>query len=296
MPAWIIAAAFAAIAVVVLFAIGHARETARAGEIRTRLSRSARANAGRCVDFSTLHELPAPVARYLRYALTDGQPFIRTARLCQSGALRTAPESSRWSPFTARHWVVPPATGFVWDAKVALPLGLHVRVLDSYVEAAGGGRVSFLSAFPMAVAARARELDSGALHRYLAEAVWFPTALSPESGVVWSAIDDRSACATLEHGSTAVSLEFRFNEVGEVTGIYTPRRFGRFGGEYRQAAWEGRFSDYALRSGMRVPSYGEVGWYDAAGVLRTVWTGTLLDAEYDFELPTTDRPREEAIP
>jgi len=43
---------------------------------------------------------------------------------------------------------------------------------------------------------------------------------------------------------------------------------------------------------MRVPSYGEVGWHDASGALRIVWTGTLLDAEYDFEPVSTDRRRE----
>jgi hypothetical protein len=42
--------------------------------------------------FSTFGELPAPVARYLRYALTDGQGLIHTARLRQSGTLRTRME------------------------------------------------------------------------------------------------------------------------------------------------------------------------------------------------------------
>src|SRR5690606_10972683 len=131
MSGWIIAVAFAAVAA--LLAIGRARETARAGEIRTRLSRSARASARRRVDFPKLDGLPAPVARYLRQALTDGQPLIRTATLRQSGTLRTEPEGSRWLPFSARHFAVPAAVGFVWDAMVELPLGLHVRVLDSFV-------------------------------------------------------------------------------------------------------------------------------------------------------------------
>lgn len=291
MSGWIIAVVLAGIAGAALLAIGRTRETARADELGTRLLQSAPASARRRVDFSTLDELPPPAARYLRYALTDGQPFIRAARLRQAGALRTEPESSRWLLFSARHFAVPPAVGFVWDAKVTLPLGLHVGVLDSYVDGVGGGRVSFLSALPIAAASPAPELDSGALHRYLAEAVWFPSALLPESGVVWRAIDERSATATLEHGGTAVSLEFRFNDVGEVTGIYTPGRFGRFGGAYRQAGWEGHFSGYTLRAGMRVPRYGEVGWYDDAGELRIVWTGKLLDAEYDFEPGSTDSSR-----
>jgi hypothetical protein len=265
------------------YALGRAREAARAEEMVARLVRSApESTTTRCVDFATFDALPAPVARYLRLALTDGQPFIRVARLRQSGVLRTGVETSRWLPFTARQWIVPPAVGFVWDARVAMPLATHVRVLDSYVQKAGEGHVSLLSALPVAAQAGVSELDSGALHRYLAEAVWVPSALLPESGVVWSAIDDRSAKASFTDANTTVTLEFRFNEAGEVTGIYTPRRFGRFDGEYREAAWEGRFSGYMPRSGMRVPSYGEVGWYGDDGALQLVWKGNTLDADYDF--------------
>ena len=54
-----------------------------------------------------------------------------------------------------------------------------------------------------------------------------------------------------------MALEFRFNDAGEVSGIFTPARWGRFGGHYRQQPWEGHFSDYAQRSGMRIPLHGE---------------------------------------
>jgi len=275
-------AAVAAAAAVTLLAAGRWREAAQADGLRTKLEESARPKAGRRVDFSTFDDLPAPVARYLRVALADGQPLIRTARMRQSGRLRTATDSARWMSFRAQHLAVPPAIGFVWDATAQMPLGLHVRVLDSYVGSVGGGRISVLSALPVATADRAPELDSGALHRYLAEAVWYPSALLPESGVIWSAVDDRSATATLGDGPTSVSLEFSFNDENEVIAIYTPGRFGRFDGAYRQAGWEGHFSGYMERAGMRLPSQGEVGWYDDAGVLQIVWIGTVEEADYAF--------------
>ncbi len=39
-------------------------------------------------------------------------------------------------------------------------------------------------------------------------------------------------------------------------------------------AWEGHFRDYELRCGMRVPSYGEVGWY-VGDVWQPVWQGRI---------------------
>jgi hypothetical protein len=160
-----------------------------------------------------------------------------------------------------------------------MPLATHVRVVDSYIAGVGGGRVSILSAFIVAAEAGNPELNSGALHRYLAEAVWYPTALLPQSGVTWTPLNAHSAVATVTDRGTTVSLEFRFNDIGEVVGIYSPGRFGRFDQAYSQVPWEGHFRDYQSRGGMRIPSYGEVGWYEGE-TLELVWKGNLIDVQY----------------
>lgn len=261
--------------------IGQAHERSIAARLEETLIQSAARPVTGTIDFNTFSELPPPVARYFRHVLSDGQELIRTVKMLQTGVLRTSTTTERWFSFSASHLVVPTATGFVWNARVGMPLGTHVRVLDSYSTGVGSGRASFFSAFAVASEAGTPEMNSGALHRYLAEAVWYPTFLLPQSGVVWSPINDRSAMATLTDSGTTVSLEFRFNEVGEVTGIYSPGRFGNFDGVYKQVPWEGHFHDYQVRAGMRVPLYGEVGWYDD-GTLHIVWKGDLIDAQYEL--------------
>ena len=120
------------------------------------------------------------------------------------------------------------------------------------------------------------EVNSGSLHRFLAEAVWYPVALLPSPTLQWSPIDSTRALATLTDHGLSVSLEFRFGETGEVTGIYTPARWGTFGGAYEQRPWEGHFRNYEQRSGFWVPTQGDVGWY-AGGEWRPVWEGTMLE-------------------
>ena len=262
--------------------IGQAREASKTQQMIETLVQSASRPAGGDIHFDSLSALPPPVARYFRYALKDRQKLIRTAKLHQSGVLRTDTTTARWTRFKASQLVVPPATGFVWDAKVEMPPAAHMQVLDSYIAGVGSGRASLLSAFAVASESGGPELNSGALHRYLAEAVWCPTALLPQSGVMWSPMDDHTAMATLTDRGTTVSLEFRFNETGEVTGIYSPGRFGRFNGAYKQVPWEGHFRDYQIHAGMRVPRYGEVGWYDN-GALQLVWKGNILEARYEPE-------------
>jgi hypothetical protein len=77
-------------------------------------------------------------------------------------------------------------------------------------------------------------------------------------------------------------LEFRFNEIGEVMGVYSPGRFADFGDGYKLLPWEGHFRDYRLWAGMRVPLHGEVGWYDD-GKLHLVWKGDVMEVQYELE-------------
>jgi len=266
-------------AIAVLF--GRARETAKADRIKNTLVSSVSGSFAGVVDFDSFIDLPPSVARYFRHVIGESQKLINTARIRQSGVLRTSTITDTWSSFSACQVVVPPAKGFIWNAKVDMPLGTHVRVLDSYSAGVGAGRVSILSAFAVASDADNPALNSGALHRYVAEAVWYPTALLPQSGIVWSAIDDRSARATLTDNGITVSLEFRFNDLGEVVSVYSSGRFGRFDGGYKQVPWEGHFRDYQIRGDVRIPCYGEVGWYED-DTLQLVWKGNLMDVQYQF--------------
>jgi hypothetical protein len=163
--------------------------------------------------------------------------------------------------FEAEHVVVPPATGFVWNARVRVAPLLHVRVRDARIEGRGTGHVSLLSAFTVSADADTREMNSGSLHRYLAGAAWYPTALLPGPKLQWTGIDATRALATLKDHGIAVSLEFRFSQSGEVIGIYTSGRWGKFPQGYKQVPWEGRFRRYEERDGLFVPTEAEVGWY-----------------------------------
>lgn len=198
--------------------------------------------------------------------------------LRQRGALRPGPHNRRWLAFTATERIAISPPSFAWDARITLPLGLRLRVQDEYIAGAGAGRVSLLG-LPLARERDRPELNEGALHRYLAEAPWYPTALLPRDGLSWTAIDDRTARAVLIDRGNAISLEFRFDAEGDVCGIFSPGRWRRVGGQYRRAAWEGHFSRYERRAGMRVPVYGEVGWYESQR-WEPAWRGTIASAGY----------------
>ena len=223
-------------------------------------------------------DLPAPVVSYFQHVLGKETRPIRVARLIETGTLRTDINQDRWIPFTATQVIVPQA-GFVWDARVRIAPAVSIRVCDSFVDGAGASRVSLFSV-PIAGDADRPEVNSASLLRYLAEAVWYPTALLPADSLEWTALSDRKALATLTTAGLTVSLEFWFSDTHEVAAIFAPKRWRKSGRDYVQTAWEGHFTDYTERGGMLVPAAAEVGWH-ISGEWRKVWTGRIVDAIYE---------------
>lgn len=210
------------------------------------------------------------------------QAPIRAARLTQSGTLRASLRSRLWMRFDSIQEIAPPAVSFDWDARVRFGPLIRLRVRDSLLEGRAGSRVDLWSAIKLGADADKPELNEGALHRYLAEAVWYPTALFPSEHLTWSPIDERKALATLTSHGTSVSLEFHFNREGEVAAIYAPQRWMKSGRKYVQMPWEGHFFGYWECSGMLIPAAGEVGWH-VDGKWQAVWKGRVTYASYELE-------------
>ena len=262
----------------------------------TRWRRAIDAAVGRLSDRQAAHEqeadttptaaaldlpadLPAPVARYFTFAMAPAQPRIRRARVRWAGELRM-PGSQGWAPFRAvQHFSVRPP-GFVWDATVRMAPMLTVRVLDRYIagEAASQARVAALVS--LGSQRGTPELAQASLMRQLAEMVWLPTALLPSEGVTWTAIDERTARATLADDGIRASLDFHFGDLGQIVG-FSGERHRDVGGQLVLTPWRGRFRDYARAGGLMVPMAAEVEWMTPEGRLP-VWRGQPIGIGYAF--------------
>ncbi len=232
-------------------------------------------------DARELEGLPAPVQRYFRAALKDGQPIIEAASLEQAGSMNMSETGESWKPFTSRQRVITQRPGFDWDARIAMFPGVPVHVHDAYVAGAGLLRGAIYGLIPVVNMAGTPEAARGELLRFFAEAVWCPTALLPSQGVQWRAVDDDSARATLTDGPVAVTLLFTFNRDGLVAGIRADARDRVINGKASSLPWQGRFSAYAVQEGMQVPMQGEVAWVFADGE-KTYWRGTTTRLRYEF--------------
>ncbi len=153
-------------------------------------------------------------------------------------------------------------------------------VRDSYIDGAGTMHASMGGVYAVTRQSATPELDEAALQRYLAEAVWFPTALLPSAGVVWQALDDHSAVAALTDGHSTVSLTFEFDESGDVTRL-TGQRYYEENGAYTLRPWIVTCREYEAQNGVRIPTSCEVVWQLPSGLLP-YWRGRISSRQYEF--------------
>jgi hypothetical protein len=260
---------------------GERRWSARTRELRSRLEAARGPVEPPRVDFGELDGLPAPVWRWFRSVLRDGQPRIAGVRVAHRGRFRLRDAPERWVPFRSEQRVVTVRPGFLWDARMSLARVLPLRVHDAYIAREGVLEVRPLGLVPLVGLRGGGDLAKGELMRYLAEAAWYPTAVLPSQGVFWEPVDNRSARATLRDGPVRVDLLFRFSHDGLIEGVRAESRARLVGGRSLPTPWEGRFWDYAERGGMRVPLCAEIAWVLPEGP-QPYWRGRIERIDYDF--------------
>ena len=279
--ALVIVFALVAILLVSAWLYGAYRWNTGTQELRARLDAARVPVSPQTVDFRELEDLPAPVRRYFRAVLEEGQPMVAGVRVQHTGTFNMGETTEQWKPFTSNQKVVTQRPGFDWDGRVAMMPGVPVRVHDAYVTGEGILHASVLGLFPVVDMRGTSDVAKGQLMRFFAEATWYPTALLPSQGVRWEAKDDRSAYATLTEGNISITMLFTFNERGLIDTVRAEARGRAVGGKVVPTPWHGRVWNYEERDGMRVPLDGEVAWLLAEGA-KPYWRGHITELDYEF--------------
>ncbi len=269
------------IAAAALVALGRARWQAATQAQMAQLDATRMFFPSGRYDMREIDSLPAPVQRYFRAVLKDGQRLIAAAKFELAGTINMSSTSERWKPFTSTQRAVIHRPGFLWNGRVSMLPGLVAHVHDSYIAGVGTLHAAMLGLFTVAEVQGAGEIARGELMRYFAEAVWYPTALLPSQGVRWEAQDDRSAHATLVDGTINLSLLFRFDEAGLIASVHADARGAGVGKDMVMLPWDCSVSQYQWRHAMLVPTRGVAAWVRPNG-RKPYFIGNLKSLAYTF--------------
>ena len=207
---------------------------------------------------SSLRALPSLVQLWLHNSGISDQPMTYYAKLWQSGEMKSSPEGE-WTPFTAVHWTSMPNPGFVWHARMEAGPGMHVGVMDQFLDGKGAMLVKLQSLITLNNVT-GPEIDEGAMQRYLAEMVWTPSfVLSPY--IQWEQLDNVRIKVSMNYHGINASVIYTFNARGMVKQIEAQRYYYQENGSNRET-WVVTMDESSYKSfnGIYVPARSTITW------------------------------------
>jgi hypothetical protein len=244
--------------VIVIIAVVIAGATSRfhervADEVRAIFAAASTSDAP-AVRHEDIAPLPAPVQRWLERAGIIGRPRTITVRLRQRGELHTSTDAA-WMPTEAEQYVTVDRPQFVWQVRSQIANVVPLIGRDKYID--GRGEMLIKAAALVNVARGVGpKIDQGAMLRFLAEMIWYPSA-AVEPYLRWEAIDETRARAIMTHEGATDSAVFTIDALGRVTSVTAKRYSDRTGA---LETWGGRLQAWKRFDGIEIASRGEVVW------------------------------------
>jgi hypothetical protein len=222
--------------------------------------------------------LPSPVQRYFLHAIAPGTPLASSVTLEMSGSFRLG-EDKPWVPMQAKQRISL-LKGFVWQATVGRGLSQFVGA-DYYIKGTGRMRFSLWGLVPL-VNAHTHDIARSSLGRLAGEFVWLPSALLPQQGVIWQAIDERTVQANFVIDDEPVTLTLIVDADGKLLKLSLPR----WGDTTEDGSWDCipfgvEFQAEQQFGGFTIPSQMNAGWWFGTERYLEFFRATIAKAEFE---------------
>lgn len=226
-----------------------------------------------------IENLPAPVQRYFRHVLKDGQEHIRFVRMKAVGQFRR-PEQKEWTEMNTRQYFTAKPPGMIFDAVMKQgPVWFDIR--DKYRHGKGGMFVNMLSGLNVLKADDIKELNKTSFLRWIGEAVMFPTALLPCEYIKWKPIDGNSAELAVTDGNNIGTYRFYFNDTGEIVKYESDDRYDKIDGKFQKVGSIAVRSHYKEFNGIKVPTKFLITRILPGGAHEEFWKGEVTDISHN---------------
>ncbi|HTE00126.1 MAG TPA: DUF6544 family protein [Mucilaginibacter sp.] len=199
--------------------------------------------------YRQLMGLPAPVQRYFKHVLKEGQSYINYVRLKHNGLFKTSLDG-KWVKINGEQYFTTGKPGFAWKGITRM-----FTARDLFIGGKGRLRVALFSIYSI-LDGEGAKYDQGELLRWLAESAWFPTNLLPSDQMKWLPVDEHTANLTYQYRDISLACTVTINDAGEIIQFQTQRYMG----ETTLETWIGKLSHYMPVDGMRIPTITEAIW------------------------------------
>jgi hypothetical protein len=210
------------------------------------------------VNKQVISELPNCVQNWLINSGVLEKEIIKTVSLRQELQLKLKPGQKDWCHAEANQnfTIEPPA--FNWTVKLRMNSFISLAGRDIFENGKGAMSIKLFYIIPLVNVKDNSKINQATLQRYLAEIVWFPSAvLSPF--IMWEQIDNTTAKATMSYEGTTGSGTFYFKKNGDFE-KFEAIRYKDTAENSKPILWTVTAIETEERNGIRIPTSLKADW------------------------------------
>lgn len=198
-------------------ALGIRQTEAEIAAHRAEVARIGAAHPAPAPDPARIATLPAPVQRYLRFAVPGPVPRGGVVHLAAKGQFRR-PQTESFAATTAEQVIATGTPALMFSATT--PIGpLWARAYDVYAEGRMTMTAKIVSTLVVVDEHETPDLDRISLRRWLLKSALYPQALLPGGPVTWEPIDDSHARAVVRRGAMTAAMVAEFDAAGRMVAM-----------------------------------------------------------------------------
>ena len=209
--------------------------------------------------YDQIVDLPEPVQRYLKHAISAATPLANVVQLRMHGEIKL----KQWQSFQAEQ-VIYPQRGMIWQATPRVK-GLPVRGWDRLVDGKGAMQWKFLGLIPVMTAV-GEDVTRSAIGRMHGECMWLPSVLSKAE---WTVCNRYNIQATLRSLEEATVLNLTIDSLGRPNQISFKRWGNPDSSSYQLVNFGAYVDQESTFAGYTIPSKLRAGWYFGSDKFKT---------------------------
>lgn len=226
---------------------------------------------------AAMQALPAPVKRYLEYAVPDLSLRHQVVNLTAEGDFRR-PLTEGFAPTSSAQTIAVRTPALMFAATTPIIPGLWARAYDFFADGRMEMRAKIASTLTVVKESATEALNRTSLRRWLLESPLYPVALLPGGPVRWEAIDDTHARAVVSGFGLQASLVATFRQDGSLAS-FDAEEDGDLTTPYHGSGEHAARNDYRLVAGMMIPHDFEIA-RAAGGKVYPFWRGKITSIAF----------------
>lgn len=219
--------------------------------------------ADQSIRQTDLDDLPEIVQLWLNKVGVIGKKRISAVNLTQKGLMKLEPEQKEWFKPEAEQFITVSEPGFLWQVDLAMLPVIKTKGRDLFYQGDASMLIKIAYLLPVVDQGANAKINESALHRFLLELPWYPTAALNDY-LEWEEIDSTTARATINYQEVEATADFVFDQEGNLLRTEA-MRYKESDESAERIKCSGELRKYKEFDGIKIPSEIDVSWYLDSG-------------------------------